>query len=243
MGCSPLGSYVHGISQARGLEWVPISSSRGSSPTRDQTRVSNIVCSKSLQWCLNLCDSMSLSPPRSSIHGMLQTKILEWVAISFSWMEEEKREKGRQCFKNLRIKQAKNEFLFSRLQDRMICLVYRDLAGPVSFCDFRYGGYCKTAKVISVFCFIFSSLISTLPESPSEGGLGIWSPPSRHITDSRVSSMPRGPHPAWAPQHWERPPVWGLCTGQRQSRGISGLKRSITGELIQIPRLKWKMRL
>ena len=107
-----------------------------------------------------------------------------------------KKRKRKTIFKNLRIKQAKNGVLFSRLQDRVICLVYLDLAGPVPFCDFRYGDYCKTAKVISVFCFIFSALLSTLPESPSEGGLGIWSPPSGRIRDSRVSSVPGGPHPA-----------------------------------------------
>ena len=37
--CSPPGSCVYGISQARILEWVAISSSRGSSRARDQTRV------------------------------------------------------------------------------------------------------------------------------------------------------------------------------------------------------------
>ena len=35
---SPPGSSVHGISQARRLEWVAISFSRGSSSPRDQTR-------------------------------------------------------------------------------------------------------------------------------------------------------------------------------------------------------------
>ena len=35
MDCSPLGSSVHGISQARILEWVAISSSRGSYQHRD----------------------------------------------------------------------------------------------------------------------------------------------------------------------------------------------------------------
>ena len=38
--CSPSGSSVHGISQARVLEWVAISFSRGSSPPRDWTQVS-----------------------------------------------------------------------------------------------------------------------------------------------------------------------------------------------------------
>ena len=31
-----------------------------------------------------LCDSMDYKPPGSSVHGILQTRILEWVAISFS---------------------------------------------------------------------------------------------------------------------------------------------------------------
>ena len=39
---------------------------------------------KSLQSCLTLCDPMDCSPPGSSVHGILQTRILEWVAISFS---------------------------------------------------------------------------------------------------------------------------------------------------------------
>ena len=39
MDCSPPGSSVHGISQARILEWVAISFSRGSSWPRDQTHV------------------------------------------------------------------------------------------------------------------------------------------------------------------------------------------------------------
>ena len=39
MDYSPPGSFVHGISQARLLEWVTISFSRGSSHPRDQTQV------------------------------------------------------------------------------------------------------------------------------------------------------------------------------------------------------------
>ena len=31
-----------------------------------------------------LCDSMDCSPPGSSVHGIFQARILEWVAISFS---------------------------------------------------------------------------------------------------------------------------------------------------------------
>ena len=36
------------------------------------------------QSCLTLCDPMDCSSPGSSIHGILQARILEWVAIPFS---------------------------------------------------------------------------------------------------------------------------------------------------------------
>ena len=42
--CSPPGSSVHGIFQARILEWVAISSSRRSSQPRDQTLISYVPC-------------------------------------------------------------------------------------------------------------------------------------------------------------------------------------------------------
>ena len=36
------------------------------------------------QSCLTLCNPMDCSPPGSSVHGILQARILEWVAILFS---------------------------------------------------------------------------------------------------------------------------------------------------------------
>ena len=39
---------------------------------------------KSLQSCLTLRNPMHLSPQGSSVHGFLQARILEWVAIPFS---------------------------------------------------------------------------------------------------------------------------------------------------------------
>ena len=44
MDCSLPGSSVHGIPQARILEWVALPFSRGSSQPRDQTQVSHIIC-------------------------------------------------------------------------------------------------------------------------------------------------------------------------------------------------------
>ena len=42
------------------------------------------VCAQSLQSCLTLCNPMDYSLPDSSVHGILQLRILEWVAISSS---------------------------------------------------------------------------------------------------------------------------------------------------------------
>ena len=42
------------------------------------------MCAKSLQSCLSPCDPMDCSPPGSSVHGILQARILESVTIFFS---------------------------------------------------------------------------------------------------------------------------------------------------------------
>ena len=44
----------------------------------------NVLCARSLHLCPTLCDPMDCSPPGSSVHGILQARILEWVAISYS---------------------------------------------------------------------------------------------------------------------------------------------------------------
>ena len=106
MDCSPPGFSVHGIFQARVLEWVTLFSSRESSQPRGQTLISCIGRRILYQWatwetldiyveressesevtqsCLTLCDPVDCSLPGSSIHGIHQARILKWVAISFS---------------------------------------------------------------------------------------------------------------------------------------------------------------
>ena len=39
---------------------------------------------RSLQSCLTLCDPLDCSPPGSSVYGILQARLLEWVAMSSS---------------------------------------------------------------------------------------------------------------------------------------------------------------
>ena len=47
------------------------------------------------QLCPTLCDSVDCSPPGSSVHGILQARILEWVAISFSRGSSQPRDQTR----------------------------------------------------------------------------------------------------------------------------------------------------
>ena len=93
MDCSPAGSSVHGIFQARKLEWVAICFSKGSSRPRDGAASPALptvftaeplgkplyVCMLTQSW-LTLCNS----PPGSSVHGILQARILEWVVTPSS---------------------------------------------------------------------------------------------------------------------------------------------------------------
>ena len=57
----------------------------------DPTDVGNLIFDSSeVKWnevaqlCLTLCDPMDSSLPGSTVHGIFQARILEWVAISFS---------------------------------------------------------------------------------------------------------------------------------------------------------------
>ena len=43
-----------------------------------------LMRAKLLQSCSTLCDPMDPGPPGSSVHGILQARTLEWVAISYT---------------------------------------------------------------------------------------------------------------------------------------------------------------
>ena len=93
--CDPMGYTVHGILQARILEWVAFHFSRGSSQPRDRTQVSCIAgwffTAKSPgkpSWChcclvAQPCPTL-FNPMDYTVHVTLQARILEWVAFHFS---------------------------------------------------------------------------------------------------------------------------------------------------------------
>ena len=80
MDCSPPGSFIHGIFQAKVLEWGAIVFSDSAIKKNEAAA----TAAKSLQSCPTLCDPMDCSLPGSSIHGIFQARVLEWVAIAFS---------------------------------------------------------------------------------------------------------------------------------------------------------------
>ena len=49
-----------------------------------QTNSKALIRARSLQSCLILCNPMDCSLPVSSIHGILQARILEWVVLPSS---------------------------------------------------------------------------------------------------------------------------------------------------------------
>ena len=91
MDCSPSGSSVHGIVQARILEWVAMPSFRVSSQPRDWTHIPWVSCtagrfftpeqlgkllkrfqfSSVVQSCPTLCDPMNCSTPGLPVHHKL----------------------------------------------------------------------------------------------------------------------------------------------------------------------------
>ena len=63
--CSPPGTSVPGIPQARILEWVAM-------PSSTSATWEALVCAKLLQSCLTLSNPMDHSPPDSYVRGILQ---------------------------------------------------------------------------------------------------------------------------------------------------------------------------
>ena len=80
-GCSPLGTSVHGILQARILEWVAIFFSRGSSWPRDRTWVSCIAGRRFTLWATreaHICTynpSLRISFPFQFSHSVVSDSL------------------------------------------------------------------------------------------------------------------------------------------------------------------------
>ena len=66
-------------------DWIHRGSGYRHGGHKEVRQLPNIkVKSEVTRSCPTLCNPMDWSPPGSSVHGMFQARILEWVAISFS---------------------------------------------------------------------------------------------------------------------------------------------------------------
>ena len=92
MGCSPPGSLVHGIFQARILEWVAISFSRWSSRPRDRTWVSHIVGRCFTVWATRDAEpwwTATNFPKKKNNQGSLKcAENTNKQAVSTGWFKE-----------------------------------------------------------------------------------------------------------------------------------------------------------
>ena len=85
MGCRKTVHMTHREVKARGL---PVHIGGGGWGAQGLQRGSQkgpaAAAAKLLQSCPTLCDSIDGSPPGSPVPGIMQARILEWLAISFS---------------------------------------------------------------------------------------------------------------------------------------------------------------
>ena len=56
----------------------------GSKTVAEEMFVFSVCVCEVAQSCMTLCNPVDCSLPSSSIHGIFQARVLEWVAISFS---------------------------------------------------------------------------------------------------------------------------------------------------------------
>ena len=83
--CGP-AKLIHEISHDSGYNKLIL---KASGPQLAPRKLSKVychccVCAQSLQSCLTLWDPTDCSPPGSSVHGILQARELEWVAMPSS---------------------------------------------------------------------------------------------------------------------------------------------------------------
>ena len=65
-------------------KWGSIRSTKTKNGERTKPQYKLVACVKLAQLCLTFCDPMDYNLPGSSVHGILQARVLEWVAIPFS---------------------------------------------------------------------------------------------------------------------------------------------------------------
>ena len=143
----------------------------------------NLILLKSevIQSCPTLCNPMGWSLPGSSVHGILQARVLEWVAISFSRGSSWPRDRTQvSCIVSRRYTiwaTSINKFFPISLASRMVMWPVWPIGGKhMSHC--RQWGQCSLRKVTERAVDIHLPFSAACSEvlTPGEAGasLGPW---------------------------------------------------------------------
>ena len=104
------------------------------------------------QLCPTLCDPMDCSLPGSSVHGILQGRILEWIAISFSRGSSQSRDRTQvSCI-------AGRFFTIWATREACLCWGLREYFFEdffFSYMDNFWNLYWICHNIVSVLCFVF----------------------------------------------------------------------------------------
>ena len=123
-----------------------------------------------IQWCLTLCDPMDCSPPDSFVHGILQARILEWVAMPFT--RGSPQSKG----SNLHVLCLLNcQAGYFTLAPHRKSHIYHLLPGFIKFCYFSFQiEFISCSVCLSLFNFLTQINIFKIHHPVSNGIISMF---------------------------------------------------------------------
>ena len=129
------------------------------------------VCVLVAQSCLTLCDPIDCSPPGSSVHGILQARILEWVAIPFSRRSSQARD-WTQVNKHIFFFIFLSIMGYHRTLNTVPCAIQEDLV-VYPFSIWSFASTNRVANLMLCAFYFFFFFLTWRPQSHR------WAHPSR----------------------------------------------------------------
>ena len=118
------------------------------------------------QSCLTICDPMDCSPSGSSVHGILQVRILEWVAISFSRGSSQPRDWTQ-------VSHIAGRFfnLWATREDHFIPIIFLNYTLEITLPNYdpKVLKYQTLKKIMKIWCIYFICYMKQLIVKRSQG--------------------------------------------------------------------------